>query len=173
MLKQTKTVIIVGAGFAGIKAATELEAKDKSNSLKIILVERNNYTYCNIASVRAAVDPQFSSKIVIPLDKLFKKLTNKVVQGSVSALYPTFIVFENKIEEGHQREEGWAINFDYLVIATGSAYSTPFKAQEIDASAQISFLTGLTKRIAESKSIIFIGGGPVALVPTKFLILLK
>ena len=40
---QTKKIIIVGGGFAGVQTALELSRKNKSKHLEIVLISDNEY----------------------------------------------------------------------------------------------------------------------------------
>lgn len=62
-----------------------------------------------------------------------------------------------------QQELG--IDYDYLVICTGSSYADPWKTQNegciIDAGTRLNFLSEQRDKYKQAKNILCIGGGPV------------
>lgn len=63
----------------------------------------------------------------------------------------------------HQQEEG--IEYDYLVICTGSSYADPWKTQNgtecVDLNTRINFLNQQRDNYKQAQDILCIGGGPV------------
>lgn len=75
-----------------------------------------------------------------------------VVQAEVTSITPSGVQVNGRKEP---------IQFDYLVIATGSSYAFPGKVAEIEISQAINLYNNLREKIAKSHQILVVGGGPV------------
>ena len=60
-------VLIVGGGYGGIQCAKSL---DKTGQFFVILIDRKSYFFHNVGALRAAVEPDFARKILVPYDRL-------------------------------------------------------------------------------------------------------
>ena len=91
-----KRCVIIGAGYAGVKAATELEklCSCQYQEIRIILIDKNDYMYTSVGSVRACVDPSFIPTTTIPLTSIFKNTINKVVHASVVSIHKDYIMVD-------------------------------------------------------------------------------
>ncbi len=102
-------VVIVGAGFAGVAAAKALAR----SGVKVILIDRNNYhTFIPMLYqvATAVIDPQ---QVGYPVRRLFRHLP--AVQFLHTAVER--VDFNNRLV---YTLEGMAVDYDYLVLATGS-----------------------------------------------------
>jgi NADH dehydrogenase FAD-containing subunit len=72
--------------------------------------------YYTIAALRAVVDDEMARRVLVPLDNLLQR--GKLVIGSVVDIRANEVILEN----------GDAIAFDSLVIATGAASRFPVRA---------------------------------------------
>ena len=102
-----KRVVIIGAGFAGLKLAKKLVG----SGYQIVLIDKNNYhqfqpLFYQVAS--AGIEP---SSILFPLRKIFQK--RKDVYIRVAEVYS---IDTEKKEIRTSLDIVW---YDYLVIATG------------------------------------------------------
>lgn len=105
----TKTIVIIGGGFAGINLAKKMA---ESKYYKIILVDRHNYNYFTPLIYQVATGFLETSNISYPFRKIFRKSRN--VQFRLGQLQR--IDAENNIcilDNG-------TISYDFLVFATGS-----------------------------------------------------
>lgn len=102
-------VVVVGGGFAGLWAARGL-AWD--GGVDVTLVDRNNYhTFMPLLYQVAAAELE-PEQIAYPLRGVFRKFRNvRVVQANVTGL---------DREKGVLQTDGPELEFDYLVLATGS-----------------------------------------------------
>ncbi|CAF1301992.1 unnamed protein product [Adineta steineri] len=142
-------VLIVGGGYGGVQCA---KALDKTGHFFVVLIDRKSYFFHNIAALRASVEPNYAQQILIPYDRL---LTNGcVVQAEVEVISPDGV-------KVHGREE--PIQFDYLVIATGSSYAFPGKVAETQQPQALAHYDNLRHKIEQAKRILIIGGGPVGI----------
>lgn len=109
---ERKKVVIIGGGFAGINCAKKL----KSAPVDITLIDKKNHHLFQPLLYQVATATLSAPDIATPLRSIFKKQHNlSVVMGSVV----------NIDKQGGQvfLENGQAIDFDYLVVATGTRHS--------------------------------------------------
>ena len=115
-----KKIVILGAGFGGVKTALELHKKYRDNSeIEISIVDKNNYQLFLPAlyEIATAVEEMtemmpLKKSITVPLQDIFANTKVKIISAEVLSVNAT----EKKLET----KSGQPINFDYLVIATGS-----------------------------------------------------
>merc|ERR1719461_97429 len=107
----------------------------------------------NIGVLRTCVNPKdYLPKILIPYTNLLKN--GHIIQGEVSSIEKDQVKLTG-VEE--------PIKFDYLVIATGSAYAFPFKVQKGKKDNQMKVYEKIAEEIDKAKKILIVGGGPVGL----------
>lgn len=103
-----KRIVIIGAGFAGLKLSTGLKGKD----FQVVLIDRNNYhqfqpLFYQVAS--AGIEP---SSIAFPLRKVFQKQKDIHIRVTeVKEVVPA---------ENILITSSGIIQYDVLVIATGA-----------------------------------------------------
>lgn len=102
-------IVVIGAGFAGINFIKKLENK----RLQIILIDQNNYHQFQPLLYQVAISGLEPDAIVSPVRKLFKSCANVIYRMAKVEHIDT----ENSCV---QTDIGY-INYDYLVIATGSS----------------------------------------------------
>ncbi|EOH92814.1 pyridine nucleotide-disulfide family oxidoreductase [Enterococcus haemoperoxidus ATCC BAA-382] len=105
----SKHVVILGAGYAGLRALHELQKGN--NDLKITLVDQNDYHFeaTDIHEVAAGI--QTSERITYPIKDVVKSACTTFVQGRVEK-----IDSENQLVHLKDQEE---ISYDYLIVALG------------------------------------------------------
>ena len=106
---EQKRVVIIGAGFAGLKLARKLFKK----GFQVVLVDRNNYHQFQPLFYQVATSGLEPSSISFPLRKVFQKIKNVYIRVADVER----IVSEKKMIETSLGTM-W---YDYLVIATGAA----------------------------------------------------
>jgi NADH dehydrogenase len=113
----TKHIVIIGAGFAGVQAAINL-SKNLGYKTKITLVDKRDYHLftSNLYEVAAAEEELTTIKglkksITLPLREIFKTAKVNFVQKEVVKILPD----QKKI----QLSQG-ELKYDYLVLALGS-----------------------------------------------------
>jgi NADH dehydrogenase FAD-containing subunit len=124
-----KTVIILGASYAGISTAHRiLKQATKTEPFKTTLVSPNTHFYWNMAAPRGAVPGQ------IPEDELFRPIAPGFEQYSASRFEfilasATGLDVDNKTVEISGSFGDKTLTYDYLILATGSRTKTdmPFK----------------------------------------------
>ena len=124
---QKKTIVIIGAGFGGLRAAMLLGKKIKRsrqiNHYKIVLIDRNRYhTYTPLLYEAATTDketanyPEIQKLVTYDISDILKKLPVRFIQNEVAGLDLTKgLVYCRSFEITHEE-----LKFDYLILATGS-----------------------------------------------------
>ncbi|MEK9147554.1 MAG: NAD(P)/FAD-dependent oxidoreductase [Patescibacteria group bacterium] len=115
-----KKIVVLGAGFGGIKCAITLEKLAKKNNLpvKIILIEKNRYhTFIPALYEIASASPRVSEYALynrsnILIKNIVKNKKIDFIKGEVSEI--------NCKKNSIKLEDCEEISFDYLVIAIGS-----------------------------------------------------
>jgi NADH dehydrogenase len=101
-------VVIIGAGFAGVEAAKKLG----KNGVNVLLIDRHNYHTFIPMLYQVATAVLHPHQVIYPLRRLFRGLpTVNFLQAKVEK-----VDFENQIISA----DSVAIDYDYLIIATGS-----------------------------------------------------
>lgn len=163
----TKTVVIIGAGWAGLPLAHKLlkytVPKLQGVGLKIILVSPNSHFYWNVAATRGVIPG------AIPDDQLFLSIEEGF------ARYPSanfeFVLGKAEgidverntvtVVAASNSETRRSIGYDHLVIATGSRIRSNLPFKPVGAHEEtLAALHALQKEIEVAKSIVIAGAGP-------------
>ena len=138
-----KRLVIIGGGFAGSYIAKELQ-----NEYKITLIDRKNYFEFTPGVPRTLTQPEHAKAIQISHRKYLKNVDIEVKEVRK--------IGRNYVFAGKKK-----INFDYLVICTGSEYHSPFKEKNMIISARSKELLEKNKELLKAKNIMIVGGGLV------------
>jgi NADH dehydrogenase len=161
-------VVIVGAGFGGLKLARKLNNKP---GFEVVLVDRFNYHQFQPLFYQVATAGLDASNISFPLRKVFQKSKNvKIRLAHLQQVIPT----ENKIVTDTED-----INYDVLVIATGADtnffgnteiadHAFPMKSTVEALQLRYRLLQNLEKALTLTDpvelqrlmNIVIVGGGP-------------
>ncbi len=108
MTSHKPRVVIIGAGFAGVEAAKKLG----KHGVNVLLIDRHNYHTFIPMLYQVATAVLYPHQIVYPLRRLFRGLTTvNLLQADVKKIdFERQIIYAKNI----------AIDYNYLVIATGS-----------------------------------------------------
>lgn len=161
-----KTVVILGASFAGLKIAHSLlkTTLPAVKDLKVILVSPTTHAYFNLAAPRAIVPGQIpDEKILAPIEPGFSKYPSssfEFVIGAAKSVDPASKRVEIETESGLR-----TVTYDTLVVTTGSnTGSMPWKASGSHKQF-LELLHGTQERVKKAKSIV-VGGAGVTGVET-------
>ena len=104
-----KHVVILGAGYAGLKTLRELQKGAKD--VEITLVDRNNYHYeaTDLHVVAAGTQP--AEKITYNIMDVVDEKMTTFIQGTVKTI--------DAATQTVALEDGQTINYDYLVVSLG------------------------------------------------------
>ncbi|KAI1415161.1 FAD/NAD(P)-binding domain-containing protein [Hypoxylon sp. FL1857] len=167
----TKTVVILGAGVAGLPLAHYLVSRTATQipDLRVVLVSPNSHFYWGLASVRFALPVKqhgiTEDKYLFPIEEQFSRYPNKeqfkFVVGAAKELHPDrnslTVALKEKDKDGAEEIE---IEYHTLIIATGTTYSggMPWKALGTTEETRAA-ITQLQKQIDAAKSIVVAGAG--------------
>jgi NADH:ubiquinone reductase (H+-translocating) len=105
-----KHIVIIGAGFAGLKLAREL---NDHKSYTVTLIDKNNYHQFQPLFYQVAMAQLDASNISFPLRYIFQKSQNVTIRvASVTDI--------NTVSQ-QVTTDTETINYDYLVIASGAS----------------------------------------------------
>ncbi|HEV8601060.1 MAG TPA: FAD-dependent oxidoreductase [Patescibacteria group bacterium] len=117
--QEKRNVVILGGGFAGVKAALELSQYLYGNDeFEIILVDRRDYLLYHAALYEAATTEhklveakKVKKTVCIPYAEIFGRTKVKVFKGFIEGI---------DLEDGKVVTDSRIIYFDYLLVAMGS-----------------------------------------------------
>ncbi|MBB6001546.1 NAD(P)/FAD-dependent oxidoreductase [Arcicella rosea] len=163
-----KRIVIIGAGFGGLKLAQELAG---SADFEVVLIDKNNYHQFQPLFYQVATAGLEPSAISFPLRLAFHHYENVYVRvATVTKIIPEQNLIETNIGE---------LSFDYLVIAIG-ADTNFFGNKNIEDNAlpmkSVGEALGLRNRLLENfekalladqeedkiglMNVVVVGGGP-------------
>lgn len=121
MTGDKKSIIVVGAGFAGITAVLALERalKSKKDAYRLILIDRHQHqlytpSLYEIASIprEMSADAYLQSSILIPIADIIGDKDIEYIKDELAGVYPAAKTIELK-ERGQ-------LDYEYLLLALGS-----------------------------------------------------
>ncbi|MDO8999098.1 MAG: NAD(P)/FAD-dependent oxidoreductase [Bacteroidota bacterium] len=161
-----KKIVIIGAGFAGLRLARKL----KNKNFEVWLIDKNNYHQFQPLFYQVATSGLEPSSIAFPLRKVFQHYKNIHIRyAEVYEIYPAKKSILTSIGE---------INYDYLVIATGAdtnffgnqlveKNALPMKSLSEALNLRNRILQNLENALVADKdtkaallNIVIVGGGP-------------
>ncbi|XP_054098938.1 ferroptosis suppressor protein 1 isoform X2 [Callithrix jacchus] len=138
-------VVIVGGGFGGIAAASQLQALH----IPFTLVDMKDSFHHNVAALRASVERGFAKKTFISYSVTFK---DNFRQGHVVGID---LKNQTVLLQG-----GEALPFSHLILATGSTGPFPGKVNEVSSQqAAIQAYEDMVRQVQRSRFIVVVGGG--------------
>jgi len=138
-----KKIVIIGGGFTGTQCAKSLE-KD----FEVILIDNKPYFEFTPGILRTILEPSHMEKIQSTHKDYLKK--SKIVIGNVSDVSEKYVKVKNK-----------KIDFDYLIISSGSDYSDPIKEPEFIPATRAKDLARSHEKLRKAKDVLIVGGGLV------------
>ena len=141
-----KKVVVVGGGFAGTRVAKKLNGK-----CNLTLIDTEDYFEYTPGILRVLVEPQHYEKLHVKHKDYLPDA--KIVVGHVKKIDKKSISLVG----------GKKINYDYLVIASGSHYNNPIKEQDTYFANRVKHLLEANKRMQNSNKIAIVGGGLVGI----------
>jgi len=140
-------VVIIGAGYGGVQVAVDL----KKGGVPFTIVDPKEFFHHSVGALRAAVNPDFTKQIAIPLKEAFG---DSFVQGEVRGLN----IETKKVSVG----DGLAdLEYTHLVLAVGCAGSPPNKTEEVTVDGLQKEMEKVADNIGKAAKIVIVGGGPV------------
>ncbi|KAN0105956.1 FAD/NAD(P)-binding domain containing protein [Hyaloscypha variabilis] len=158
-----KTVVILGAGWAGLPLAHKLlkYTLPKVKELKVILVSPNTHFYWNLAAVRGIIPGTFTDdQLFLPIQTGFARYPDSSFQfvlGKASGIESESNLVKITKNDGVET----SLYYDQLVIATGSQILSDLPFKPVGTyEATLESLHSLQKQIDAAKSIVVAGAGP-------------
>uniref|UniRef100_A0A3Q1LSN9 Ferroptosis suppressor protein 1 n=2 Tax=Bos TaxID=9903 RepID=A0A3Q1LSN9_BOVIN len=111
-------VVIVGGGFGGIAAASQLQALN----IPFVLVDMKDSFHHNVAALRASVESGFAKKTFISYSVTFKENFRQGLVVEIDLKNQTVLL-----------EDGQALPFSHLILATGSTGLFPGKFNQVSS----------------------------------------
>ncbi|PVH97960.1 FAD/NAD(P)-binding domain-containing protein [Periconia macrospinosa] len=163
----TETILILGGSFGGVSAAhyalrhiiPQLPKQD-GKTYNVTLVNPSTDFYWRIAGPRVA-----ASKTLMPYDKVFLPIEPhfayakdqfNFVQGTATSVDPVAQTVTVQTPSGER-----TVSYAALVIATGVSTPSPLFTQTTDRAALEAEFESFHKTLANAKSIVIGGAGPV------------
>ncbi|HBY88809.1 MAG TPA: hypothetical protein DEO86_23400 [Colwellia sp.] len=141
-------VLIIGGGFAGVATAQKLEKQ----GIKTILVDKKDYFEVTYAVLRDVAAPEKNDG---KTRQYYKNILNGIfLQSAVKELQVTTALLEN----------GDTVEFDKVVIASGSRYPSLPLAKSLEATellARDKELKSHNNKLLSATQVLIIGGGVV------------
>jgi NADH dehydrogenase FAD-containing subunit len=173
----SQTVVILGAGFAGLPLAHRLlKTSLPKTGLKVVLVSPNSHFLWNVAAPRGIIPGEISEdELFIPIAPTFEKYTAdefEFVLGAAESIEPkrntvhvrlSSCDSSNIIGDGQPGTDGAATSvvYDHLIIATGSRLISSLPLKSLGThEVTLARLRDLQTQIEAAKSIVIAGGGP-------------
>nr|XP_047925490.1 ferroptosis suppressor protein 1 isoform X1 [Anser cygnoides] len=138
-------VVIVGGGFGGTAAASQLKAW----AVPFVLVDMRDAFHHNVAALRASVESGFARKTFISYSVTFG---DSFRQGQVVGIDPA--------RQLVLLSDGEELHYSHLILATGSNGPFPGKFNKvIDMESAIQTYEDMVKEIEKAERILVVGGG--------------
>ncbi|PVG00793.1 FAD/NAD(P)-binding domain-containing protein [Serendipita vermifera] len=157
------SIVILGAGGAGIATAKALDAKLDPARHTLTVVTSADYFFHLPAALRTVVTAEgdLEDQMCIPYDTTFGK-TFKQGNGRLATFqFGNVIGVEEKDEGGVVHLEGGrSLSWDFLVIATGSQWNGPLRWPKEKENVK-PYLDDWREKFATAKSVVIVGGGAV------------
>lgn len=142
----SKTIVVIGAGAFGIGSANHIKRLSKGE-YKVTLISASKNAYFLPAGIRLPITQNFEN-VIFPL--------TDVVDKGIEIIYDEVTNFT---ETTVTTKSGNTINFDALVLATGSKWSSPVGSTFEFGNDHKQYFKKEHDKIEAAKSIVLIGGG--------------
>jgi len=106
-----KRIVILGAGYGGIRCALTLEGESRQGEVEVVLVNKHNYHQFIAQLHESAVGLHSGNDIRIPLNEIFEGSQIRLIKDVVLRILPK----ENRV----LLQRG-VLEYDYLVVGLGS-----------------------------------------------------
>ncbi|KAM5354045.1 hypothetical protein ACJ41O_000695 [Fusarium nematophilum] len=157
-----KTVVILGAGWAGVPLAHKLlKYTVPKLPVKVILVSPNSHFFWNVAATRGVIpDAIPDDQLFLPIKPAFDHYPSssfEFVLGRADSIKPAANTVHITLDKDIRRD----IAYDQLVIATGSRLASNLPLKPIGTHQEtVAAWQDLQNRVGSSRSIVIAGAGP-------------
>lgn len=146
-----KNVVVVGGSFGGFFLAKQL-SESLPTGYRVVLIEKHSHYHFTWNFPRITVVPGHDHKAFVPYPKQPRQAPDGVYlfqRGNVTAIDTTKVTLE----------DGSQIEFEYLVIATGSQKRYPAQLDADEKLDCMTFFEEQQNRIKGAQNIVIVGGG--------------
>ncbi|KAJ4000948.1 hypothetical protein F5050DRAFT_1561871 [Lentinula boryana] len=154
------TVLVLGGGSGGVVVARSLSKSLDPQKHNLILINKFPYRIILPASLRMLVsgEGKLEERILVPYDKVFINGNGTFIEGLV-----TQVNAGDKPNSGSLTlSDGRVIEYDVLVLATGSKWDGPTSFPD-EAKSVNSHIAARRDEIAKANNILLVGGGAVGI----------
>ncbi len=157
-------VVVVGGGWLGVVVAKKLDLLDE---FFVTLIDPKEYFEDNTAQPKAVVasTPENPSKTHYEMGDQTATWSRTVINYKGSTIQNGKLVngFLTAVRKDHVQvgSKRAVVEYDYLVLATGSAYSSGIKAMNASLEYRHKQMMEENRAVKDAKSILVIGGGLV------------
>ncbi|KAG0358179.1 Apoptosis-inducing factor 2 [Gamsiella multidivaricata] len=166
-------IVVIGGSYGGVACVNKLLRNlPKESNVAITLIESRDAMYHCIASYRALVQKDFIKNLWIPYTNLFLESSpHKVVRGTVEKVFFDHVLLSASEpmssasditladERAAEGSDPHRVDFDYLVIATGSTNPSPSKWRVNNSADGIKLMEKAQEDVRQSERIVVVGGG--------------
>ncbi|KAK7038145.1 apoptosis-inducing factor 2 [Favolaschia claudopus] len=152
-LPNSKNVVVVGGSFAGLELVKGLAARLPSG-FRVTYIEKNSHMNFSFNFPRFSVVSGYEHTAFIPYDGLAKGAPAGLVtrvQGRVVDITDTHV----RLASGDE------IDYEYLIIATGSSQPLPVQVTSTELVPAVKELQSVQRLVADNQKIAVIGAGAV------------
>ncbi|KAM0352553.1 hypothetical protein ACHAPU_002223 [Fusarium lateritium] len=157
-----KTVVILGAGWAGLPLAHKLlkYTVPKVPDLKVILVSPNSHFFWNVAATRGIIpDAIPDQQLFLPIKPGFDQYPSEAFEF-VLGKADRIDADSNTVHITSNEHIGREINYDELVVATGSRLSSGLPLKPVGTHQDtMAAWKQLKSQVGDAKSIVVAGAG--------------
>ena len=140
----TKRIAIVGGGYLGTELARKLD--DRAD---VTLIDQKSHFVHAPAMIRAVVEPSLVDLALIPYDKLLKR--GWFVESRAESIDAGGVTLVG----------GDRVEADFIVVATGSDYAAPFKADGADIAGLRAENARVHGLLTDAETVAIVGAGAV------------
>ncbi|OGE55941.1 hypothetical protein PENARI_c003G07077 [Penicillium arizonense] len=147
-----KNIVIIGASFAGYHTA-KLLANSVPTGYQVVVIEKSSHFQFTWVFPRFSVVNGHEHKAFIPYGPYFKgapKGSWRMIQDTVQEVGPRTILLQSGVK----------LDYEFLVLATGSHASSPSRLNVNEKNEGIKALQNLQNRIRNANDMVVVGGGP-------------
>eukprot|EP01087_Luapelamoeba_hula_P010483 TRINITY_DN277_c0_g1_i1.p1 TRINITY_DN277_c0_g1~~TRINITY_DN277_c0_g1_i1.p1 ORF type:complete len:603 (-),score=135.44 TRINITY_DN277_c0_g1_i1:103-1911(-) len=165
--KKKPVVVVVGGGYAGVAAA---KALDRTGLFGVLMVDRKDYFAHSIGSLRSLTTEGYEQNVLIPYGNFMSHNNGVVVRADVKEISRSTVVLNvpgataqpSKKRRRVQDSTEERLRYDYLVLATGSAYGAFGKPTSLTTREEALHMCNKAfTAVQSSYDIAIVGGGPV------------
>lgn len=167
--RERKTVVVVGANFAGLAALRKLS--HCSDILRIILIDQRSYFEYTPGILRLFCEPDHLPHLAKDIPQ--NPRTHQVIQGKVTSIFQDVdslsdatrrktLTYQSTLPDSENIET--QLQYDYLILATGATYTQPISPNSDEAmtlQGRHQEWKSVNTRLEEASHIVILGGGAV------------